>query len=239
MGSDINYTAGKVGIGTTAPNKSLHLQTTTGTNAELDIQSGTKPLWGIYHDETTEELRFWNGDNRVVIGSAGNVGIGTISPGARLDTRIQTTQNIAGTVADSYPIASFLNESSASSGIRGLEIGAPTSGIISPVYLKVSGTSSRFALLNQSNVENFTVLENGNVGVGTASPGAKLQINSTTGESIRMQYNGNSGFARLSTDSANSLILDTVNLANSVVIKDITGNVGIGTSAPSMKLEVN
>jgi len=84
-------------------------------------------------------------------------------------------------------------------------------------------------------VSNFS-FSSGNVGIGTASPGAKLQINSTTGESIRMQYSGNSGFARLSTDIANSLILDTVNLANSVVIKDITGNVGIGTTTPSAKL---
>lgn len=81
----LNQGSGNVGIGTTAPNKLLHLKTTTGTNAELDIQSGTKPLWGMYHDETSEELRFWNGSNRVVFGSGGNVGIGTTSPVQKLD----------------------------------------------------------------------------------------------------------------------------------------------------------
>lgn len=79
--------SGSVGIGTATPNKLLHLKTPTGTNAEFDIQSGTKPLWGIYHDETSEELRFWNGSNRVVFGSGGNVGIGTTIPNYALTVK--------------------------------------------------------------------------------------------------------------------------------------------------------
>ena len=76
--------AGKVGIGTTAPERLLHLKTLTGNNAEIDIQSGSKPKWGIYHDESTEQLRFWNGDNRVTFSSGGNVGIGTTDPRNKL-----------------------------------------------------------------------------------------------------------------------------------------------------------
>lgn len=84
---------GKVGIGTSAPNKLLHIKSATGTNAEINIQSANKPLWGIYHDETSEELRFWNGSNRVVFGSGGNVGIGTTSPGTSLSINQNTTYN--------------------------------------------------------------------------------------------------------------------------------------------------
>ena len=82
--NSINYTAGNVGIGTASPSKLLHLGTTTGTNAEMDIQSGTKPKWGIYHDETTEQLRFWNNADRVTFSSGGNVGIGASTPSASL-----------------------------------------------------------------------------------------------------------------------------------------------------------
>ena len=69
----INYTAGTVGIGST-----------TGTNAELQIQSGTKPHWGIYQHEASEELRFWNGSNNVTFSKNGNVGIGTSLPSGKL-----------------------------------------------------------------------------------------------------------------------------------------------------------
>jgi len=58
-----------VGIGTNAPNKQLHLKTATG-NAEMDIQSASQNYWALYHDITTEQLRFWNAD------FAGNVGAG-------------------------------------------------------------------------------------------------------------------------------------------------------------------
>ena len=58
-----------VGIGTQNPNKQLHLKTASG-NAELDIQSASQNYWAIYHDDTTEQLRFWNAD------FAGDIGAG-------------------------------------------------------------------------------------------------------------------------------------------------------------------
>lgn len=51
----------KVGIGTSNPNRQLHIKTNTG-NAELDIESEANNYWALYHDATTEQLRFWNAD---------------------------------------------------------------------------------------------------------------------------------------------------------------------------------
>jgi hypothetical protein len=90
---------GKVGIGTTTPNRSvvdvngaslLHIYSTSTTaNAELDIQSvaGTNNHWGIYQDRTTQNLMFWNNNasttgwakNVMTISTSsyGSVGIGT------------------------------------------------------------------------------------------------------------------------------------------------------------------
>ena len=41
-------------------------------------------MGGIYQDETTADLRFWNTDNRLTITDEGNVGIGTTSPDATI-----------------------------------------------------------------------------------------------------------------------------------------------------------
>ena len=72
------YFNNKVGIGTNSPNKNLHILSPSGENAEIDIQSGSEAYWGIYQDETTADLRFWNGNNRVTFTDDGRVGIGTI-----------------------------------------------------------------------------------------------------------------------------------------------------------------
>ena len=39
----------------------------------------------MYHDEATEQLRFWNGADRVTFSSGGNVGIGTSAPSQKLE----------------------------------------------------------------------------------------------------------------------------------------------------------
>lgn len=93
----------------------------------------------------------------------------------RLDITHSTIANTPGSVLSSYPLGSFINKSS-DGGYRGLQIGAPTGNIISPVYLKVTGTSNRFAVLNQFEQENFTILETGNIGIGIATPTEKIAV---------------------------------------------------------------
>ena len=40
-------------------------------NAEIGIQSGNNNYWGIYHDNDTDDLRFWNVEDRVVFTDEG------------------------------------------------------------------------------------------------------------------------------------------------------------------------
>jgi len=81
-GDEIYYSSDNVGIGIDNPNELLHLKTEPGNNAALDIQSGAADHWAIYHDEGTEDLRFWNVDNRFWFTKEGNFG----TPGITLWT---------------------------------------------------------------------------------------------------------------------------------------------------------
>lgn len=85
LSSVLYDTNSRIGIGTNNPSHLLHLQTPAGTNVEIDLQSGTSPYWAFYQDDGTDDLRFWNINNRMTITNEGSVGIGNISPQAALD----------------------------------------------------------------------------------------------------------------------------------------------------------
>ncbi|MDP2103949.1 MAG: hypothetical protein Q8K26_03445, partial [Candidatus Gracilibacteria bacterium] len=216
---------GNVGIGTIVPRAKIH---TLGQTFMMG--STTDLVWGSVGSVFQGEFGAASGNTYTKLesfinGGSGygdialNPGGGTVTVGS-YEAGVSKLKVIQSTVS---AWAALIKNTSTTVGENyGLTIRAGT-----------NSTDSGFSVMDKTSANyHLHVRGDGNIGIGTASPGAKLQINSTTGESIRMQYNGNSGFARISTDAANSLILDTVNLANSVVIKDVTGNVGIGTASP-------
>lgn len=94
-GSNIYYSSGNVGINTNSPDHELVIKDINGSsglyvwgsgqNAELALGDGTDH-WAIYSDEIdTDDLRFWRGDNKMVITDDGNVGIGIDDPASKLD----------------------------------------------------------------------------------------------------------------------------------------------------------
>ena len=173
------------------------------------------------------------GVERVRIDAAGNVGVGTNSPQAILDV----TSGIGSTRFTGHQILMTRNSNN-------------------EIY--TSGASSVLALGTNS-VERMRIDASGNVGIGTNSPGAKLDVNGnvviglTAANQLLSVYNGdtvnnqrlNIGMvgtdARLQatrTSGTAPNILFNVDASEYMRITN-AGNVGIGTSSPGARLQVN
>ena len=111
-----------------------------------------------------------------------------------------------------------------------------------------SSTSNYFGVTHDNGTELLRVQENGNVGIGTASPAVKLHI---VGGSQFMFNNGNNCTLEMGDDNNNCLDLQynsashygllqsyASNNPGIFVINPSGGNVGIGKTNPGAKLEI-
>ncbi|HNR29166.1 MAG TPA: hypothetical protein PKL19_02165, partial [Candidatus Dojkabacteria bacterium] len=87
------------------------------------------------------------------------------------------------------------------------------------------GSGSYFDVFNNDHSNKlFTILNSGNVGIGTATPGAKLEVGGTAST-----ITNSTGNLTISTGGGNGNIL---------LMPNGTGKVGIGTTSPGVKLDV-
>jgi hypothetical protein len=166
--------AGRVGIGTDAPTTPLTVKGGSNIAIKVISDSGsgtTATLYGganagvrygaltLNRSDTSAITTYISGDPTDSSYFAGKLGIGQTSPSAKIDVAT-TTAGYAG----------IFTNTNAASDSNGILIKA---GSVSTEYSLRVATQTDSATL-------FTVKGNGNVGIGTSSPAAKLSVTSTS-----------------------------------------------------------
>jgi len=241
-GTTVGYAGTKLQVGNTSDvQNGLNILTSTtgygyilfGDGAGADTYVGQ--IW-YYHGDNYMGFQT-NGGERMRINSAGNIGIGTTSPAYRLD--VQAAAGVAVRVRNTFNTddAYFLAQSTLGSALFGINATGQ--------YLYTGDAIP--TLFYNSGTERMRITSAGNVGIGTTSPASALQIGSvgSTGYSVGngLAFGDGTRAGALNVDSNGTTLYSSTNLIFSpgtteAVRITSSGNVGIGTTSPSYKLDV-
>ncbi len=277
-----NPTDIKVGIGTTSPGD-WHLYVNNGAiYAQGEIRTSSR-LTGpeiCFNPSDPNSCKtswpsggggsLWTQNGTSIYYDAGNVGIGTTSPGAKLDvvggniridnletrgTNIEVGNLTAG---NKYSYIDFRGDDTYTDyGLRLLRGNGGANTYSELVHrgtgeLRIKTSEAAPLLFQTSNTTRMYITSGGNVGIGTTSPEAKLEVNGHI-----LQQNGNYLQARNSSGNIETWMwprwTDNImytnfgsggwnirnNSSTSVMFLTNGGNVGIGTTSPGYRLDVS
>jgi len=177
-------------------NGTTGIQTPLGSAGSPVDSNTTTPTTGVYYPSATTWGVSTAGTNALYIDASQNVGIGTTSPGAKL--------HVYGSEVRVQQDASYYSLfSTAGSRYGYIQGGTGYFNIVSET------ASSNNLTFTTSASERMRIDSSGNVGIGTTSPGYKLDVNgqinaqSTTGANITVTYTSGAQL-RLKADSTNT-----------------------------------
>jgi len=216
-----------------------------------------------------------NSTSRIHIGSSGDVGIGTTSPGYRLDVQGGNARVFAGGAGTSlevgvgasgnqYANLDLVGDTTYTD--YGLRLIRDNGGANSTASIRHRGTGAFVIAAEEaaritfatSNLDRVTVGADGNVGLGTTTPGTSLDVRfpaasatagniriapSTAGQARYHLYNGGATAEWLlgqktSTDHAFKLSKSVAGTEVDYITVDTIGRVGISTITPGYQLDV-
>ncbi len=257
---------GNVGIGTASPSTKFHVNGNAIFNGDLSLNKGASSVAYIYFDDQFSLAKNGVGE-KLRIDSSGNVGIGTTSPGYKLQI-----QNSSGSTTNTLFANNDWVYNSTGSGLLAFS-GASTGNTTWNMQTYTAGATAYGDL-------NFQP-SGGNVGIGTSTPSGKLHVSGTGTTAIHLEgassgyYNAgivlrstsdtntrgsgifmhdagadNEWFAGRPYSTSDKYIIarktgmashdggSTAQNINALVAVTSSGTVGIGTSAPGYMLDV-
>jgi hypothetical protein len=186
-------------------------------------------------------VAYLNGSKALTSGSAlvfdgTNLGIGTSSPGQRLDVRGNLALSAASATVNGFQEISFPAGIYGKAAIRGISTGTTDAGALAFLTAPAGDVPTERARLDSS----------GNLGIGTSSPGSKVSVNDPgTGQTFSNAGGGNFNIGLLAgTGSALAYVFNRANsdllfgTNNTEVARfDASGNLMVGATSSTHRLQ--
>ena len=214
VSGEANFMNGNIGVGTTSPQSLLHVEGTAAVirledsdnsaNAYATIQAnhqGDLILSADPNNADNSQISFnIDGSEVVRFDHTGNVGIGTTTPSSLLEISAGTDGDAVLTLeADTdnsndadNPLILFKQDGGTLTGFVGLEglAGTRSTDTLNNALMIGSEDNTSVQLIT-SDIARLTVLHNtGNVGIGTSSPSADLEVAGNSGTDAIVWDNG-------------------------------------------------
>src|SRR2546428_7010385 len=250
--SAVSEVSGNVGIGTSSPSGKLHIYGVANSDlyAGMGVDMNAGPAFNFGYGGASfgrsvgffnvrpdamasppnPSLRFMTGNvQQMIITNTGNIGIGTSTPGGKLQVFATPTADVYagfGTDMSAGPSMNFGYGGATFGRGAGFFNARPDGSAVAP------NPSLRFMTVN---VERMIVTNDGDVGIGTSTPVVRLRVLTPGGGALRVEA-GAVGGTLASFGGYGDFNVDAPGVIAGRLKLSSAGGLGIGTATPDSKL---